>query len=45
MKELTNTKATVRLRKIEDRKEWYVYIESYPLLVPGKESPQRNGNT
>lgn len=41
MKELTNTKATVRLRKIEDRKEWYVYIESYPVLVPGKESPQR----
>jgi integrase len=41
MKELSNTKATVRLRKIEDRKEWYVYIESYPVLVPGKKSPQR----
>jgi integrase len=41
MKELSNTKVTVRLRKIEDRKEWYVYIESYPVLVPGKKSPQR----
>jgi len=41
MKELSNTKATVRLRKIEDRKEWYIYIESYPVLVPGKKSPQR----
>jgi hypothetical protein len=25
MKELANTKATVRLRKVEDRKEWYLY--------------------
>ena len=41
MKELSNTKVTVRLRKIEGRKEWYVYIESYPVLVPGKKSPQR----
>jgi len=41
MKELSNTKVTVRLRKAEDRKEWYVYIESYPVLVPGKKSPQR----
>ncbi len=41
MKELSNTKVTVRLRKIEDRKEWYVYIESYPVFVPGKNSPQR----
>jgi len=41
MKELSNTKATVRLRKAEGRKEWYVYIESYPVLVPGKKSPQR----
>ena len=40
MKELSNTKVTVRLRKIEGRKEWYVYIESYPVLVPGKKSPQ-----
>lgn len=41
MKELTNTKVTVRLRKAEQRKEWYVYIESYPVLVPGKRTPQR----
>jgi integrase len=41
MKELSNTKVTVRLRKVEDRKEWYVYIESYPVFVPGKKSPQR----
>jgi len=41
MKELSNTKVTVRLRKAEDRKEWYVYIESYPVLVTGKKSPQR----
>lgn len=41
MKELSNTKVTVRLRKAEDRKEWYVYIESYPVLVPGKKSSQR----
>lgn len=41
MKELSNTKVTVRLRKAEDRREWYVYIESYPVFVPGKKSPQR----
>lgn len=41
MKELSNTKVTVRLRKAEDRKEWYVYIESYPVFVPGKSKPQR----
>ncbi|MDP2336793.1 MAG: site-specific integrase, partial [Bacteroidota bacterium] len=41
MKELSNTKVTVRLRKAEDRKEWYVYIESYPVFVSGKKSPQR----
>ena len=41
MRELSNTKVTVRIRKAEDRKEWYVYIESYPVIVPGKKSPQR----
>ncbi|MDR1699124.1 MAG: phage integrase SAM-like domain-containing protein, partial [Prevotellaceae bacterium] len=41
MKELTKTKSTVRLRKVEDRKEWYLYIESYPVFVPGKKQPQR----
>ena len=41
MKQLNNTKSTVRLRKVEDRKEWYIYIESYPVFVPGKKEPQR----
>ncbi|GHU98846.1 tyrosine recombinase [Bacteroidia bacterium] len=41
MKELSNTKVTVRLRKVEDRKEWYLYIESYPAFVVGKKQPQR----
>lgn len=41
MKELSHTKVTVRIRKIEDRKEWYVYLESYPVFVPGKKTPQR----
>ncbi|KAA6299999.1 MAG: Tyrosine recombinase XerD [Candidatus Ordinivivax streblomastigis] len=41
MKELSNTKVTVRLRKVEDRKEWYIYIESYPVFAPSKKQPQR----
>ena len=41
MKELSHTKVTVRIRKVEDRKEWYVYLESYPVFVPGKKTPQR----
>ncbi|MCE5331477.1 MAG: site-specific integrase [Bacteroidales bacterium] len=41
MKGLAKTKSTVRLRKLEDRKEWYLYIESYPVFVPGKKQPQR----
>ncbi|MCK9625460.1 MAG: site-specific integrase [Bacteroidales bacterium] len=41
MKELSNTKVTVRIRKVEDRKEWYIYIESYPVFIPGKNAPQR----
>lgn len=41
MKELTKTKVTVRLRKAEDRKEWYIYLESYPVRVAGKKVPQR----
>jgi integrase len=41
MKGLAKTKSTVRLRKVEDRKEWYLYIESYPVIVPGKKQPQR----
>ena len=41
MKQLAKMKVTVRLRKAEDRKEWYVYIESYPVEVSGKKTPQR----
>lgn len=41
MKQLSKTKVTVRLRKAEDRKEWYIYLESYPVFVPGKKTPQR----
>jgi mobilizable transposon, int protein len=35
------TKSTVRLRKSEYRDEWHVYIESYPVMVEGKNKPQR----
>ena len=36
------TKSTVRLRKSEYRDEWNVfYIESYPVMVEGKDKPQR----
>ena len=38
---LIRTKVTVRLRKSEYRKEWYIYLESYPVIVPGKEEVQR----
>ncbi len=41
MKQLSKTKVTVRLRKAEDRNEWYIYLESYPVFVPGKTKPQR----
>ena len=41
MKGLAKTKSTVRLRKVEDRKEWYLYIESYPVYVADKKQPQR----
>ncbi|MCC9020476.1 site-specific integrase [Flavobacterium lipolyticum] len=41
MKQLAKTKVTVRLRKAENQKEWYVYIESYPVEVSRKKTPQR----
>ncbi len=41
MKELLKTKVTVRLRKAEFRKEWFIYLESYPVMVPGKDGAQR----
>lgn len=36
MKQLANTKVTLRIRKVEDRKEWYLYLESYPVYEKGK---------
>jgi len=41
MKELSHTKVTVRIRKVDDRKEWYVYLESYPVLF--RERKRHNG--
>lgn len=38
---LLRTKVTVRLRKSEYRKEWYIYLESYPVMVSGKSEVQR----
>lgn len=40
-KELLNTKVGVKLRKAEFRDEWYLYLESYPVRMKGKENPQR----
>ena len=41
MKELSKTKVTVRLRKVEERKEWYLYLECYPVFIADKKQPQR----
>lgn len=41
MKQLAKTKVTVRLRKAEYRKEWFIYLESYPVYEKGKDKPQR----
>lgn len=35
-KKLTKTKCTVKLRKSEYRKEWYLILESYPVIENGK---------
>ena len=35
------TKCTVRLRKAEFKKEWYVYVESYPVYEANEETPKR----
>jgi hypothetical protein len=42
MKELLKTKVTVRLRKAENRKEWYIYLESYPVMISGKKSSKNS---
>ena len=42
MKKFAHTKATVRLRPVEFRdKQWYVYIESYPVYESCSSQPQR----
>ena len=38
---LTNTKATVKLRKSEYHNEWYLIIESYPVFKAGSTKPSR----
>lgn len=35
-KQLAKTKCTVKLRKSEYHKEWYLILESYPVFVNGK---------
>ena len=40
-KHIKNTKVAVKLRKSEYHNEWYLYIESYPVIIPNKEEPQR----
>lgn len=35
-KKLAKTKCTVKLRKSEYRKEWYLILESYPVIEGGK---------
>lgn len=35
------TKCTVRLRKAEFKKEWFVYVESYPVYEANEETPKR----
>ena len=35
------TKCTVRLRKHEERNEWYLYIEAYPVYVNDDPHPKR----
>lgn len=40
-KNIKNTKVAVRIRKSEYHNEWYLYVESYPVVLPNKEKPQR----
>lgn len=40
-KAIVNTKVSVKLRKSEYAKEWYLYLEAYPVYVAGKATPQR----
>lgn len=40
-KKISHTKVTVKIRRSEYRDEWYLYLEAYPVLVPGKDKPIR----
>ena len=40
-KALANTKVTVKLRKSEYRREWYLYLEAYPVFQAGKKDASR----
>lgn len=40
-KPMAHTKVTVKLRKSETRDEWYLYLEKYPVHVPGIDKPKR----
>ena len=40
-KSLSHTRVSVKLRKAEFRKEWYLYIESYPVICKNGGKPQR----
>lgn len=40
-KTIVNTKVSVKLRKSEYADEWYLYLESYPVFVPGSTKVKR----
>lgn len=40
-KALLNTKVAVKLRKAENRDEWYLYVEAYPVIKVGSDNRQR----
>ncbi len=40
-KALLKTNVSVKLRKAENADNWYLYIEAYPVVVKGKDKPQR----
>ncbi len=40
-KKLSKTKCTVKLRKSEYRREWYLILESYPVITSDNDKPQR----
>lgn len=40
-KAMLHTKVMVRLRKAENRKEWFLYLEAYPVFKAGNDKPVR----